>query len=100
MLKRVQGHADPRGYRAEKKLENKTLESLLRHKLVKRGTKHAESGHYHYQIRNTGRKQKPIWEVFQEIAASIPDEEWAKLPVDGAEQHDHYIYGTPKRRNS
>ena len=40
---------------------------------------------------------KPIWEEFEEIAASIPDEEWRKLPVDGAEQHDHYIYGTPKR---
>jgi putative addiction module CopG family antidote len=48
---------------------------------------------------NEGEKtpHKPIWEVFQEIAASIPDEEWANLPVDGAEQHDHYIYGTPKR---
>ena len=28
------------------------------------------------------------------------DEEWDKLPVDGAEQHDHYIYGTPKRPRS
>ncbi|MGA2703411.1 MAG: hypothetical protein ABSH35_20225 [Isosphaeraceae bacterium] len=42
-------------------------------------------------------KHKPIWEEFAEIAATIPDEEWAKLPTDGAEQHDHYIYGTPKR---
>jgi Arc/MetJ-type ribon-helix-helix transcriptional regulator len=40
---------------------------------------------------------KPIWEEFEEIAASIPTEEWSKLPRDGAEQHDHYIYGTPKR---
>lgn len=40
---------------------------------------------------------KPIWEVAREIFADVPDEEWAKLPVDGAEQHDHYIYGTPKR---
>lgn len=40
---------------------------------------------------------KPIWEVFEEITASIPEEEWAKLPTDGAEQHDHYIYGIPKR---
>lgn len=40
---------------------------------------------------------QPIWEEFEEIAASIPDEEWRKLPVDGAEQHDHHIYGTPKR---
>jgi Arc/MetJ-type ribon-helix-helix transcriptional regulator len=40
---------------------------------------------------------KPIWEEFEEIAAGIPHEEFLKLPVDGAEQHDHYIYGTPKR---
>ncbi len=40
---------------------------------------------------------KPIWEVFEEITSSVPEEEWAKLPIDGAEQHDHYIYGTPKR---
>jgi Arc/MetJ-type ribon-helix-helix transcriptional regulator len=42
--------------------------------------------------------RKPIWERILERSAAIPDEEWDKLPVDGAEQHDHYIYGTPKRR--
>jgi Arc/MetJ-type ribon-helix-helix transcriptional regulator len=41
--------------------------------------------------------QKPIWERILERSAGIPDEEWDKLPVDGAEQHDHYLYGTPKR---
>ncbi len=41
--------------------------------------------------------RKPIWEVADELRKSIPPEEWAKLPVDGASQHDHYIYGTPKR---
>jgi hypothetical protein len=41
--------------------------------------------------------RKPIWEVAADIRRSIPEEEWAKLPPDGAEQHDHYIYGTPKR---
>jgi Arc/MetJ-type ribon-helix-helix transcriptional regulator len=45
-------------------------------------------------------KQKPIWEVAADIRNSIPPEEWAKLPVDGADQHDHYIYGTPKRSAS
>jgi putative addiction module CopG family antidote len=40
---------------------------------------------------------KPIWEVAADLRTSIPEEEWAKLPVDGAEQHDHYIYGTQKR---
>ena len=40
---------------------------------------------------------KPIWEVADEIRKSIPAEEWAKLPVDGAAQLDHYLYGSPKR---
>ncbi len=43
------------------------------------------------------RKAKPIWEVIDEIMAKVPEEELAKLPRDGAAQHDHYIYGTPKR---
>ncbi len=40
---------------------------------------------------------RPIWEVADELRKSIPAEEWTKLPVDGAAQHDHYIYNTPKR---
>jgi Arc/MetJ-type ribon-helix-helix transcriptional regulator len=42
-------------------------------------------------------KHKPIWEVFQELSATVPDEVWDALPADLSEQHDHYIYGTPKR---
>jgi putative addiction module CopG family antidote len=42
-------------------------------------------------------QRKPIWEVFQEIAAGIPQEERDNLRSDASEQHDHYIYGTPKR---
>ena len=41
--------------------------------------------------------RKPIWERILERSAAIPDEEFDKLPNDLAEQHDHYIYGTPKR---
>jgi Arc/MetJ-type ribon-helix-helix transcriptional regulator len=48
-------------------------------------------------VEPTAPSHKPIWEVFEEITASIPEEEWAKLPTNGAEQHDHYIYGSPKR---
>jgi len=40
---------------------------------------------------------KPIWQRILERSAAIPDEEWDKLPTDLAEQHDHYLYGTPKR---
>jgi hypothetical protein len=41
---------------------------------------------------------KPIWKVFAEIVSEIPEAELRKLPTDTAENHDHYIYGTPKGR--
>jgi hypothetical protein len=40
---------------------------------------------------------KPIWELFADAFKDVPEEELARLPVDGAAQHDHYIYGLPKR---
>lgn len=39
----------------------------------------------------------PIWERISALASDAPPEELAKPPTDGASQHDHYIYGTPKR---
>ena len=55
MLKKVAGHTDPAGYLAAKKPENKVLEALLKHKVIKKGKKH-EKGGYHYQISNAGTK--------------------------------------------
>jgi Arc/MetJ-type ribon-helix-helix transcriptional regulator len=43
------------------------------------------------------QEHKPIWEEILELTADVPAEEWDQLPSDLAEQHDHYIYGTPKR---
>ncbi len=40
---------------------------------------------------------KPIWEQFADACKDVPEEEVNRLPVDGAAQHDRYIYGTPKR---
>ena len=40
---------------------------------------------------------KKLGEQLAELFADIPDEVWEKIPKDGSEQHDHYIYGTPKR---
>jgi len=34
---------------------------------------------------------------FDEFAANIPPDELARLPVDGAQHHDHYLYGTSKQ---
>ncbi len=44
------------------------------------------------------KDSRPIWEVIAEISSQVPDEEWAKLPPDGAENHDHYLYGAPKKQ--
>lgn len=41
--------------------------------------------------------RKTIWEKIDEAMAEVPDEEWEKVPTDGSYQHDHYLYGTPKR---
>lgn len=41
-------------------------------------------------------KKRPIWDRIRAHAADIPDEDWEKMPKDGSEQHDHYLYGAPK----
>ena len=43
------------------------------------------------------RPHRPIEEVIAEIAAQVPAEEWAKLPRDLSKNHDHYLYGAPKK---
>lgn len=40
---------------------------------------------------------KPISAIFEDLSGEIPLEEWSKLPADGAENHDHYLYGAPKK---
>ncbi len=47
-----------------------------------------------------GSPAKPVWELFQEIFARIPDEIWDALPTDLSEEHDHYIFGTPKQNGA
>jgi predicted DNA-binding ribbon-helix-helix protein len=45
----------------------------------------------------TPKSDRPIWEEIAEIMSLVPEEDLATLPTDLAEQHDHYLYGTPKR---
>jgi hypothetical protein len=40
---------------------------------------------------------KLLWRVISEAAAALPADVANQLPADGAEQHDHYIYGIPRR---
>jgi predicted RNase H-like HicB family nuclease len=45
---------------------------------------------------STGRS---LLDLFTEITSDMTPVEIDQLPKDGAEQHDHYIYGTPKRQS-
>lgn len=40
---------------------------------------------------------RPIWEVILDNMKDVPAAEFARLPRDGASEHDHYLYGQPKR---
>ena len=37
-----------------------------------------------------------IEDTLQSLAAEVPPEEWERVPSDLSDQHDHYIYGTPR----
>ena len=52
------------------------------------------------QLAQPESARRPISEIFEELSSQIPLEEWAELPRDGAEQHDHYLYGSPKRSST
>lgn len=41
---------------------------------------------------------KPISDLFAELSSELPIDEWEQSPSDGAENHDHYLYGAPKKK--
>ncbi len=45
----------------------------------------------------TSPVRRHIAEVILERMSKVPAEIMASMPKDGASQHDHYLYGTPKR---
>jgi predicted DNA-binding antitoxin AbrB/MazE fold protein len=52
----------------------------------------------HQKVRVTVEPSRPpIWELAVALTADAPPEELEKPPIDGASQHDHYLYGVPKR---
>lgn len=38
-----------------------------------------------------------ISDIIREIMSGVPGEVLEGLPRDGASEHDHYLYGSPKR---
>jgi hypothetical protein len=53
-----------------------------------------------YQLDKEERsvEQQSLGEETALLMADVTEEEWDKIPTDGSIQHDHYIYGTPKRK--
>lgn len=43
-------------------------------------------------------RHRPIWEVILERVDREPPETFEGLPTDGAINHDHYLYGAPKKK--
>ena len=48
-------------------------------------------------VSTLGKGTRHIWEELAELSATVPASEWQNVPADGSEQHDHYLYGSPKR---
>jgi hypothetical protein len=42
---------------------------------------------------------QPLWEIIEDENRAIPPELWDALPADLSAEHDHYVYGTPKRND-
>jgi len=40
---------------------------------------------------------RPIWEIIEEISSQAPPGTWDSVPTDGSVNHDHYLYGAPKK---
>jgi hypothetical protein len=54
------------------------------------------AGHLLIEALAAGAKS-PLAARIRGIWSDMPASVRAKLPTDGASQHDHYIYGVPKR---
>lgn len=45
----------------------------------------------------TKAQTRPIWEIFEDFADSLPEDVKAQLPEDGATRLDHYLYSWPQQ---
>lgn len=92
-----------RGLLASLALETGRPISVLLIEALEELQDHLHGRHIHVDPEAQGKpsalppRKKRLGEMAEELFRDIPEEELARLPVDGAAQHDHYIYGLPKR---
>ncbi len=46
----------------------------------------------------THPERRPIWEIVEEVNATLPADTWENVPTDGSINLDHYLYGAPKQQ--
>jgi hypothetical protein len=56
-------------------------------------TEHSNSGGPHETDDEYDDSAPPLWQSIIELSASVPAEEWDRVPKDLAENLDHYLYG-------
>jgi len=49
------------------------------------------------QVDEPKPESRPIWDVILDNMKDVPAQEFARLPKDGASEHDHCLYRHPKR---
>jgi Arc/MetJ-type ribon-helix-helix transcriptional regulator len=59
---------------------------------------HDGNGAPHEEAKPASPPRAPFWASFTAQMHALPDEVFARLPEDGASEHDHYLYGAPKSR--
>lgn len=42
-------------------------------------------------------KTRKLFEKLEELRKKLPADAWDDSPTDGSLNHDHYLYGSPKR---
>lgn len=50
-----------------------------------------------HDLEADARPRRHISEIILENMSKVPPEIMAQMPKDGASEHDHYIYGWPKK---
>ena len=43
-------------------------------------------------------RRMSIFEEIDKIVKDVPQEAWDEVPTDGSTNHDHYLYGIPKKK--
>jgi Arc/MetJ-type ribon-helix-helix transcriptional regulator len=84
---RIQQKVTKAGYRTPDEVIRKALDAL--------DAKEQQEARQPEKVKK--KPAVPVWQRFQNASRSIPEEELSTLPPDGASEHDHYLYGTPKR---